>query len=399
MKFIIKKNTSKLTTIAVAFQAGSCLELQKNYKMGTAHFLEHFLFKGTAKRNSFEMSREIAFYGGESNAYTSSEHVTFYINIPIDHIEAGIEILHDMITNPIFPEAEFEKEKQVILEEFASRGDSVGNVIHEKLSEAFYSNYLARPVIGTEESINSITLDDVKRFYAEFYKKENMLISVCSSLKPATTEALLEKYFGKQDGIVNFLLTPESTRVKKTKIVNIIRADLEQNHVVWAWPAFRHSSKDKFAAGMLASILGDGMDSRLFQEVREKANLVYGIGCGASADRTGGDFCIQFSTRPQNVEKAKDIILAEIAKIVGTPPTEEELQRAKNKGMTSIYRSWQSNDGVAMKVVGSFMMGKKVTSVSSSSRKLSKVTVDDVTRVARKIFSGKNVMVVAKKEA
>lgn len=398
MKFIIKKNTSKLTTIAVAFQAGSALEAQRGFPLGTSHFLEHFMFKGTQKRSSFEMSREIAFYGGESNAYTSNEHVVFYINIPIDHIESAVEILHDMITNPIFPEAEFEKEKQVILEEFASRGDSVGNVIHEALADAFYSNYLAIPVIGTEESINSIQLDDVKRFYGEFYKKENMLISVCSSLKPSSVEILLEKYFGPQDGVVNFLVKPENTRVKKTKVVDVIRADLEQSHVVWAWPAVKNSSKDRFAVAMLASILGDGMDSRLFQEVREKANLVYGVSAGASTDRTGGDFCIQFSTRPQNVEKAKDIILAEIAKIVGTTPTEEELQRAKNKGMTSIYRSWQSNDGTAMKVIGSYMMSKKVPNIASTSRKLAKVTADDVTRVARKIFSGKNVMVVAKKE-
>ncbi len=120
MKFIINKNPSKLATIAVAFQAGSALEIPNGFESGTAHFLEHFLFKGTPTRDSFELSRQIAFYGGDSNAYTSHEEVVYFITLPVDHFEAGVDILHDMVTNPAFPESEFDKEKQVILEELAS---------------------------------------------------------------------------------------------------------------------------------------------------------------------------------------------------------------------------------------------------------------------------------------
>jgi len=397
MKFIINKNPSKLTTIAVAFQAGSALESQHNFPAGTAHFLEHFMFKGTAKRDSFAISREIAFYGGDSNAYTSHEEVVYFLTLPVDHFESGLEILHDMVSNPIFPDSEFDKEKQVILEELASTGDSVGRVIGQALASSLYSNYLSKPVIGTEESINSIQLDDLKRFFSSFYKKENMLISVYSSLKPSDIEALLSKYFGEQDGEVNFLLTPEPTKIRKTKVVDVIRKDLEQAHVVWAWPSFKYGSKDTYAAAVLGNILGDGMDSRLFQEVREKANLVYGIGAGSSGDRTSGTFSINFSTRPQNLEQAKEIILTEIGKIISTLPTEEEVQRSKNKMRTGIYRGWQFAEGSALRVIGHYLMNRKIPTVAGANRKLSKVTGEDVMRVAKKIFSGKNVMVVAKK--
>lgn len=397
MKFIINKNPSKLATIAVAFQAGSALESQYGYKSGTAHFLEHFMFKGTAKRDSFAISREIAFYGGDSNAYTSHEEVVYFLTLPVDHFESGLEILHDMVSNPIFPDSEFDKEKQVILEELASTGDSVGRVIGQALASSLYSNYLSKPVIGTEESINSIQLDDLKRFFSSFYKKENMLISVYSSLKPSDIEALLSKYFGEQDGEVNFLLTPEPTKIRKTKVVDVIRKDLEQAHVVWAWPSFKYGSKDTYAAAVLGNILGDGMDSRLFQEVREKANLVYGIGAGSSGDRTSGTFSINFSTRPQNLEQAKEIILTEIGKIISTLPTEEEVQRSKNKMRTGIYRGWQFAEGSALRVIGHYLMNRKIPTVAGANRKLSKVTGEDVMRVAKKIFSGKNVMVVAKK--
>ena len=397
MKFIINKNPSKLDTIAVAFQAGSALENQKGFKSGTAHFLEHFLFKGTPKRNSFELSREIAFYGGDSNAYTSHEEVVYFITLPIDHFEAGVEILHDMVTNPAFPEDEFEKEKQVILEELASGNDSVHRVISKAFSEKFYSNYLATPVIGTEESIKSIQLQDLKNFFSSFYKKENMVISVCSPMKPSEVQTLLSKYFGEEDGEANFILTPEKTKVKKTQVVEVPRQDLEQAHVVWAWPSFKYGSKEVYSAAVLANIMGDGMDSRLFQEVREKANLVYGIGTGSSSDRTSGSFSIHFSTRPQNLDRAKDIILSEIQKAVNTLPTDEELQRSKNKMRTGIYRGWQSAEGIALKCVDHYFLKKKTPNLASTNRKLSKVTAEDVMKVAKKIFAGKHVMAVGKK--
>lgn len=397
MKFIINKNPSKLATIAVAFQAGSALEREASVPDGTAHFLEHFLFKGTPTRDSFELSRQIAFYGGDSNAYTSHEEVVYFITLPVDHFEAGVEILHDMVTNPAFPESEFDKEKQVILEELASGNDSVNRALGKEFASKFYSNYLSRPVIGTEESINAIQLDHLKHFFSTFYKKENMLISVCAPMKQSETEAVITKYFGEQDGQANFLLTPEKTKVKKTLTVEVPRNDLEQAHVIWAWPSFKYGSKEVYAAAVLGNILGDGMDSRLFQEVREKANLVYGIGAGNSTDRTSGSFSIHFSTRPQNMEQAKSIIIAEIQKAMTTLPTEEEVQRSKNKMRTGIYRSWQSAEGIALKCVDHYFMKKKIPSIAATNRKLSKVTAEDVMAAAKKIFVGKNVMAVAKK--
>ncbi len=224
-----------------------------------------------------------------------------------------------------------------------------------------------------------------------------MLISVCAPMKQSETEAVITKYFGEQDGQANFLLTPEKTKVKKTLTVEVPRNDLEQAHVIWAWPSFKYGSKEVYAAAVLGNILGDGMDSRLFQEVREKANLVYGIGAGNSTDRTSGSFSIHFSTRPQNMEQAKSIILAEIQKAMTTLPTEEEVQRSKNKMRTGIYRSWQSAEGIALKCVDHYFMKKKIPSIAATNRKLSKVTAEDVMAAAKKIFVGKNVIAVAKK--
>lgn len=398
MKFIINKNPSKLTTIAVAFQAGSALESQHSLKNGLAHYLEHFLFKGTAKRNSFELSRQVAYLGGNSNAFTGHDIVCYHLTLPVDHFDTGVEILSDMILNPAFPEEEFEKEKLVILEELASYNDSVGHVLNQVMNQAFYSNYQALDVIGTEESIKSITLDDVKRFYAQFYRPENMIVSVTSSLSKGQVQTVLETYFGLDNGTANFLLTEEPTAIPETKVIDVIRDELEQAHVSLAFESVKFSSKDSMAASVLGVILGDGMDSRLFQEVREKANLVYGISAGHSAGRTNGEFEISFQTRLSSLEQAKAIINAELGRISTNLPTEEEVERAKNKCRTNIYRSRQSGESMTVKAITRYFMDRKaVPSIGATNRKLTKVTAADVTRLAKKIFGGKSVMVVGRK--
>jgi len=399
MKFIISKNPSKLTTIAVAFQAGSSLESQhRNVPFGTAHFLEHFMFKGTKLRNSFELSRQVAYLGGDQNAFTGHDIVCYHLTLPVDHFDSGVEILSDMILNPAFPEEEFEKEKLVILEELASYNDSVGHVLSHTMNQAFYSNYQALDVIGTEESIKSITLDDIKRFWAQFYRPENMIVSVTSSLPKAETQSTLEKYFGVPDGIANFLLTEEPTSIPATKEIDVIRDELEQAHVSWAWESVKFSSKDSLAASVLGVILGDGMDSRLFQEVREKANLVYGISASHQAGRTNGEFEISFQTRLSSLEQAKEIIKTEIERISNALPTEEEVERSKNKLRTGIYRGRQSGESMTIKAITRYFMDRKtIPSIGSINKRLTKVTAADVTRLAKKIFGGKSVMVVGKK--
>ena len=398
MKVIYKKNQSMLTTIVVGFQAGSALESQNDFPAGTAHYLEHMMFKGTKKRDSFAMSREIAFHGGDSNAYTSHEQVCFFVTIPSDKFGIGVEILHDMLTDPLFPQEEFEKERQVILEEHASLNESIYSVMSRHFMGSFFSNYLSKEIIGTEESINSITLDDVKRFYNSFYNKENMVISVCSNLKKAVVLEALEKYFGEQDNVFVPLIKEEPTSLRETKVIKVVRGDLEQDHVLWGWESSKLGEPDSCAEFVLASILGDGMDSRLFQQVRERSNLVYGIGAGNSANRSSGYFVINFSTRHQNLEEAKKIILAEVDKIMNDLPTDEELQRSKNKMLTGVYRAWQSPENSAMKMLETFINSNKIADIEKTRKVILAVTKEDVNRVAKKVFGGNNVMVLGVKE-
>lgn len=398
MKLITSKTHSQMATIAVAFQAGSCLEIQKGFPFGTAHFLEHFMFKGTSKRSCFDISREVAFYGGDMNAYTSHEEVVYYISIPYESFDKAAEILSDMIFNPLFPEDEMEKERQVILEEYASKFETISGPLMQRFCQEFYSNYQQYSVIGTEDSIKQISLDDLKRFYSSFYKPENMLISVSSPGKKQDISSIIEKYFGSSDDQCNFILSPEKTKLRKNKRFSVFRAELEQAHVYTAWNAPKSRTKDSIVASVIATILGDGMDSRLFQEVREKNNLVYGISASHHADRTSGGFYVSFQTRKHNLEKAEQIIESEMNKISTELVTEEELQRAKNKLKTSIYQSFTYPQGTALRKIDYYMMSKKIPTTSQLKNKVESVTREDVMRVSAKIFSGKKLVAIGQKE-
>jgi predicted Zn-dependent peptidase len=356
------------------------------------------MFKGTSKRSSFDLSREVAFYGGDMNAYTSHEEVVYYISIPYESFDKAAEILSDMIFNPLFPEDEVEKERQVILEEYASKFEHIGGPLSLKISQEFFSNYQSLPVIGTEESIKSISLDDLKRFYSSFYKPENMLISVSSPGKKTEVFSIIEKWFGKSDEQCNFILTPEKTRLKKNKRAFVYRPELEQAHVYVLWNSPKTGTKDSIVASVMGTILGDGMDSRLFQEVREKNNLVYGIGASHHPDRTSGSFHVSFQTRKHNLERAEEIIEIETKKISSELVTDEELQRAKNKLKTGIYQSFTYPQGTALRKVDYYMMSKKIPTLSQLKNKVESVTKEDVMRVAAKIFGGKKMVAIGQKE-
>jgi len=398
MKYFFTKTDSRLATVAVALQAGSALEEKHGFPFGTAHFLEHFMFKGTKTLSQFEVSRGIAFLGGDTNAFTSYDKVVYHMTVPSENLEDALKIFSDMIKNPLFPQEELEKEREVILEEYFSYKDEVSDVMRETFNKNFYTNYYKNPIIGNEESIKSISLEDLRRFHDTFYKPENMVISCSSSKKRDETLSLLEKYFYTNDDKFERILEQEKSSFKKSNKVFVNRKELEQSSVFVGYPTLPLSFKKSTALTLMSMILGGGMDSRLFQKVREEHNLVYGISSSYSADFKNGSFIVSFSTRHQNIEKAFSIIDEEINKIVTELSTDEELQRAKNKLKTSLYASWEDQQHLAFMKISKFFMRGKVPTLSSIIKKIDSVTTDDVKMVASKTFGTKRLVVIAKQE-
>lgn len=334
-----------MSSIIIGFDAGARAE--EGFPLGIAHFLEHACFKGTNARTYLDINREIAFLGGNVNAFTSSEMVAYYLSVPFENTEKAIEILKDMVFNSVFPNEEIIKEKEVVKEEELSTKDSVDDYVWNEFIKSFYSGRTSMPVIGTQESIDTFDRNSLVEFHKKFYVDDNAIVSLCSNHSITAGKALLNKYFGKTNKFVpRFKETsPEYNDAKKSIIT---RPSLEHAHVWMAYPLPHLTNKQDVAKSLMLSILGQGMDSRLFTEVREKNGLCYGINAQTHTQRDYSSILITSSTREKNIDNLTDLVLTEVNKMKNDNVFDEELERAKNKYFAQLYASLEKSSSVSM---------------------------------------------------
>jgi predicted Zn-dependent peptidase len=380
----ISKTHSRIATIIVSFDAGSRVEEPGEYNPGIAHMLEHSLFKGSDKRNSQQIQREIAFLGGHSNAFTSHESVAYYVSVPYENLEPCIDILSDMVFNPVFPEEEVMREVEVVKEEELSSTDDPSHYIWRAFSETFFNNYLALPVLGTQDSISKFTTDELKRFHSEFCKRENAVVSICSNLSKKDSKALLNKYFGPATGRVKSSYEFFDSDYSEERYMEITKGGLEHSYVWMGMPSVNVASEIDAAVQILMTVLGRGMDCRLFEEVREKRGLVYGISSGNTDWQHGGVSLIEFSTREANLPDAIEVVDTQLDLIKLEMPTEEEVQRAKNKIRSSFYSAIEDSYSLAYWAIRRRL--QNVPTIEDYMKNIEAVTASDVTDAANVVF-------------
>lgn len=394
---VFNRVPSKLSTIMVAFDAGAKAE-GKKYQPGMAHMLEHMVFKGTSKRDYLQIPREIAFLGGAANAYTSHEEVVFYITVPFENVDAAMDILQDMVFNSTFPSDEFVKEREVVKEEEVSSRDDIGSFIWHSFSGNFYrGSRCATPVIGTQESICNFKLEDLKRFYSEFYKKDGAIVVLSGNHSKKDGKELLTKHFGEAKSR-SFKLNakPEKTSFADSREVVVHRPEIDHTHVWMGYPSSPIGSENSAADNIMMSILGGGMDSRLFVEVRDKNALCYGIGVDQHKGRDYSSVIIESSTREENIEKMKSLINLELEKIRTELVSDEELERAKNKYRSTTYAVLEGSSRSARHALRTKFY--KLPSIDELSRRVSEVTAQDVMDSANRIFDdGKRMTLICRK--
>ena len=384
MIHVVSKTHSRLATVIISFNAGSRVERGGGYTPGISHMLEHSLFKGTPDRTGTEIQREIAFLGGHSNAFTSHESVAYYITVPFENLEKCMEILSDMVFNPTFPEDEILREIEVVKEEEASSLDDIGSFMWRGFSENFFDNYLTDPVLGTRESIAKFSREEISRFHSEFCNKKDAIVSVCSNLSKSKMKDLLVKYFGKQTGKISQAKKHTDSLYRDARVLESERAGVEHTYVWMGTPGFNTPSDNIYATQIMTTILGRGMDSRLFTEVREKRGLVYGVSSSYNDWQHGSVSMVDFSTRHCNVEDALDVVEVELEKMKNTLVTEEELQRAKNKMRSSFYSAIEDSYSIAYWGIKEKLF--KTPSIESYISKMDEVTREDVRCVARTVL-------------
>ena len=341
MKFIFEQCGSRKATLRVTLDAGAAVEYGGKWTSGIAHVVEHMIFQGTNSMSHEELTRAMGMLGVDWNGATWHAKVNFYITASAENILAASKLLQGMLCRRKFDQKLLEKEKLVVLEEERGGRDEIESVIVEKFDRFLCDGPIAAPVIGTAKSIRSITLDEVQAFYDHYYRPANMLV-VLTGPESVDAQAISE-LFGKDTGKFR-----KSKRVKnahgKGKRKNCT-GKVQQARVYVAFKAVPIPHHDALVLAFADKFFGDDMDSRLFQSLRQKHGLCYGCGGWAYLSDDIGWYVIWIRTSKENAAKSIALIGEEVDKLVAEGPTEEEMERAKNKYLSEVYSFLETSSG------------------------------------------------------
>lgn len=377
--------------IGVWIGVGGRFEDEKN--QGISHFIEHLLFKGTKKRSAQKISQAIEGVGGHINAYTSEEFTCYMVKVRGKHEQLAVDVLGDMVCNPLFKPEDIEKERHVVKEEIHMILDNpahyVGEIMHELL---WPDNPLGRMLVGTEESIDSIKCGDIIKFQEKNYFPRNMLVSAAGNVDENKLLRDTERHI---KNLTNYKV-PEMELFKPKQVISqvkIINKQTEQIHVCIGMRAVPREDPDRYTVKLLSTILGENMSSRLFQVIREKHGLSYDISSGVSYFKDTGGFVISSGLKPNNLEKFIELVLKELKKIKENSIRPSELKRTKEFYEGQLALGFEKTMTRMLWMGENLLSTGKVPSVKEVLSDIDKVKADDIHRLANKIFNTNNLSV------
>jgi predicted Zn-dependent peptidase len=316
--------------------------------------------------------------------------VCYHVSIPEENLETAFECISEIVKRPSFPAEEIEKEKEVVCQEIRMYKDDIDSLVSYSMMESVFNHSLAAPVIGTEESVRSITRDNLIDFNREFYSPEHQLITLCSS---SDHRDLTEKYFGAIDEVLVWKPDLEPTYNAPFE-KEVVKAGQLQNVISIAFGGNKidETIKEKAAVDVFNKVFGSGDVSRLFLKIREDMGLVYGIGSYLMDNMDGNLFCISTQTEPENAAAVIKEINNQIEVMKTTLPTAEELQSAKNKIRSAEYSNVDTSRGVAIRILMEEFLNYPTTSKYLA--EVDKVTPEKVKEIAEKIFANNKYTVI-----
>jgi predicted Zn-dependent peptidase len=353
---------------------------------GASHFLEHLLFKGTSTRSARQIAEAIDAVGGEMNAFTSREHTAYYTRLPATQADLGLEILGDVLTDPAFRPHEVDAERQVILEEILMNLDMPEDHVHTLLAEALFPGHpLGREVLGVPDTVEAVTRDQIAEFFGHWYQPRNLVVAAAGDLDHGRIVEVLGGSLGTLDGGEHPVREAPSAPLEP---LVVLQDDTEQAHVAMGWRAVDHYDDDRYPLMVANQVLGGGMSSRLFQEVREQRGLCYSVYSWASTYEDAGSAGVYAGTAPARVPELLAVVDDEIGKLASAGVTEPELAVAKGYIEGSLVLGLEDSGSRMGRLGRSLMARDEIVSVDEQVGRIRAVTADDVARVASQVYGG-----------
>ena len=371
-------------SVAVAVSCGVGARYESETENGISHLLEHMAFKGTKTRSARDIAEAFDNIGGQINAYTSMELTVYYAKVLKEDVRLAVDILGDIMQHSVFAEEELAREKDVVVQEIAMHFDTPDDLIMDYFDEvAFPGQPLGRSILSSEERVASYTRDDLIRYMGKHYKTPRMILSAAGNIDHATFVALAEQYFS----------LPQSQAGSSFEIAHYkggdarVTRDLEQLHLVYGLPAVTMHVPDYYTMQLYSSILGGGMSSRLFQEVREKRGLAYSVYSIGSAYEDCGVMCVHAATAPEKAGELSAVLSEQLA-AMGKSISDEELSRAKNQHRAELLMARENPQSVATWIGRHLLMFGEYRQAGDIGKRIKAITKEDVLRLAKHIASG-----------
>lgn len=389
---VITERMRHVRSVSVGVYIGTGSREEEDHETGISHFVEHMVFKGTKNRSAEEIARSVDSIGGGLDAFTSKELVSYNVKVLDEHLPDAFEIVADLVRNPLFEKNDIEKEKGVILEELKMEADNPEYLIHEIFSSNFWKGHpLGRSILGTKQTIRAFDRDAVEKYYQQFYGPSNILITAAGNLTHKHMLRLAGDQFS--DLKRRKMRPPQEAPQPHAPLIFRNKNSLEQVHVYLGVPSIPVPHESRFACYILNAILGGGMSSRLFQNIREKQGLAYTVYSELAMYRDAGCMMVYAGTSLRSAGKVIDSIVHELHEIAEKLVAPEELRRAKDHLKGSSVLGLESTSSRMGNLARQELYFKRFITLDEMLERIEAVTAEEVQALAQQFFHPKQMAV------
>lgn len=377
---------------SIGFWVGVGSRDEANGQHGSTHFLEHLLFKGTERRSALDIAAAFDEVGGESNAATAKENTCYYARVLDSDLPMAIDVIADMVTSAVIDPEELEQERHVILEEIAMDSDDPSDVAHEKFVEAVLGSHpLGRPIGGTPEAIRAVSREAVMEHYRRYYRPEELVVTAAGGLDHDVVCTLVGQALERAGWSLAEDAAPVPRRTTEPAVleggggVDVIRRAVEQANVLVGCPALTATDDRRFVMSVLNAVLGGGMSSRLFQEVREKRGLAYSTYSFSASYADAGYFAMYAGCSPAKTGQVIKLLSAELERLASEGVSPEELRRAVGQLSGGMVLSLEDSGSRMTRLGRAELVSGEFLGLDLTLERVNAVTAEQVQELAREL--------------
>lgn len=391
---IIGQHMPALRSVSVGLWVDSGSIYETESEAGISHFIEHMLFKGTEKRTALRLAEEMDMLGGTMNAFTSVENTCFHAKVMDEHLPLAMDMIADIVLHSKLDEKDIKKEKGVVIEEINMNEDTPDDLVFDLIEQAHFGEQpVAKPVLGSEESVKALTRAQIKDYMARRYRPDGAVLALAGAYDWEKVVAQAKELYGSWQPTGE--KSPEIRTVSCPKRVIRREKETEQTHICIGYDAPISGSDEKYAFNILNTVIGGGMSSRLFQLIREEKGMAYSVYSSVSTSKDSGLFTLYAGTSPENVKDVTRLMIDECEKIASEGITEKEFNMAKQQTIAQIAMSLESSSGNMLAIGRRMLMSGLTRTPDELIARMKAVTLDEVNALAGKyLTTGRSAAVV-----